>query len=91
MSPTIAYLTLEETAAILRVSPCTARQYARSGIIKARKIGKSWRFLEADLYEAGEANARPAASALSRSVPSRRVASSRVAQIARALRQRASR
>jgi hypothetical protein len=34
----------------------TARDYARRGIVAARKFGKNWRLLEVELREAGEEN-----------------------------------
>lgn len=52
----VVFLTLVQAAAILNVSPATARDYARRGLVPARKIGKHWRFLEADLYEVGVSN-----------------------------------
>jgi excisionase family DNA binding protein len=55
-SPRSVYLTLEEAAEILRVSAGAMRQYARQGIVPARKIGKHWRFLESELREAGQKN-----------------------------------
>lgn len=45
-----------QVAAYLGITEATAREYARRGIIPARKIGKHWRFLEADLHEVGTRN-----------------------------------
>ncbi len=42
-------LTTEEAAEFLSLTPYTIRDYARKGIIPARKVGKSWRFVKADL------------------------------------------
>jgi excisionase family DNA binding protein len=85
-SQRIVFLTLDEAAAVLKVSAGTMRQYARQGIVAARKIGKSWRFLESDLMHAGEANiVRRVVPSAMRRLP---VGSSRVAQIARNLRRR---
>src|ERR1700676_1742163 len=52
-------LTPAQAAAILNVSAATVRNSARKGIILARKIGKHWRFLEADLSQAGVQNSSP--------------------------------
>ena len=50
-------LTVEEVAALLGVHPQTVYDMARSGAIKARKIGRVWRFLPSDVsaYQRGEA------------------------------------
>ena len=42
-------LTTDETAEFLSLTPYTVREYAKNGIIPARKVGKSWRFVKADL------------------------------------------
>ncbi len=42
-------LTTEEAAAFLRLTPFTLRDYARRGILPARKMGKVWRFYKPDL------------------------------------------
>jgi excisionase family DNA binding protein len=55
-SPRVVYLTPEEAAEILKVTAGTMRQYARQGIVPARKIGKHWRFLETELMQVGEPN-----------------------------------
>ncbi|MDE2105827.1 MAG: helix-turn-helix domain-containing protein [Patescibacteria group bacterium] len=47
-------LTPAQAAEILGVSVAAMRRYARDEVVKARKIGKYWRFLEADLYAAGK-------------------------------------
>jgi excisionase family DNA binding protein len=83
------FLSVEEAAKILAISSATVREYARKGIVPARKIGKHWRFLEADLMQAGEPNVvrRAAVSVLRRSSP---IGNSRVAQIVRNARRRMS-
>jgi excisionase family DNA binding protein len=50
------FLNPAQAAEILGVSEATARQWARKGIVPARKIGKPWRFLESELREAGNKN-----------------------------------
>jgi excisionase family DNA binding protein len=89
MGGPIVYLTPEEASAILKVSPATVRQYARRGIVAARKIGKHWRFLESDLMQAGDPNYERSVtpSAMRRNLP---IGNRRVAQIARRLRGRQS-
>jgi len=42
-------LTTEEAAEFLRLAPFTVRDYARRGILPARKVGKAWRFYMPDL------------------------------------------
>ncbi|MFA5183618.1 MAG: helix-turn-helix domain-containing protein [Syntrophales bacterium] len=42
-------LTTEEAAEFLKLTPFTVRDYARRGILPARKVGKSWRFYKPDL------------------------------------------
>jgi excisionase family DNA binding protein len=41
--------TTEEAAEFLSLSPFTVRDYARRGILPARKAGKGWRFYKPDL------------------------------------------
>lgn len=43
------FLTLRETAAFLNVHPNTVRSQVRRGKLPGAKIGRGWRFLEADL------------------------------------------
>jgi excisionase family DNA binding protein len=43
------FLTLRETAAFLNLHPNTIRAQVRSGTLPGAKIGRGWRFLEADL------------------------------------------
>jgi excisionase family DNA binding protein len=80
------YLTPKQAAAILNVSTTTARDYARRGVVPARKIGKHWRFLEADLLAAGAGNGyelrRPPPRELRGPAPT----ASRVSEIARRVR-----
>lgn len=45
----IKQLTSREVARILSISEYTVREYARRGIIPARKIGNMWRFTETDV------------------------------------------
>jgi excisionase family DNA binding protein len=42
-------LNVRQAAALLGVHPNSVRAYAKSGEIPAAKIGRSWRFVEADL------------------------------------------
>ena len=42
-------LTTDDAAEFLSLTPYTVREYAKKGIIPARKVGKSWRFVKADL------------------------------------------
>ncbi len=42
-------LTTEEAAQFLKLTPFTVRDYARRGILPARKVGKGWRFFKPDL------------------------------------------
>jgi excisionase family DNA binding protein len=42
-------LTTNEAAEFLSLTPYTLREYAKKGIVPARKVGKSWRFVKADL------------------------------------------
>jgi excisionase family DNA binding protein len=42
-------LTLEEAAALLRVSPNTVYKMCREGKIPAAKVGRQWRILETEL------------------------------------------
>ncbi len=42
-------LNTEEAAEFLGFSPFTIREYAKKGIIPARKIGKEWRFYKPEL------------------------------------------
>ena len=39
----------EEAAQFLGLKPFTIREYAKRGMIPAKKIGKQWRFVKADL------------------------------------------
>lgn len=82
------YLTAKEAAVILKRKAATLRQYARAGVVPARKIGKGWLFLRSDLICSTNAlNALPlTGGSVSPSRGSR--SASRVAQIARNLRKR---
>jgi excisionase family DNA binding protein len=42
-------LTTEGAAAFLKLTPFTVREYARRGILPAKKAGKGWRFYKPDL------------------------------------------
>lgn len=50
-------LKAEEVAGMLQIHPRTVYELAREGKIKARKIGRVWRFLPSDVsaYQRGEA------------------------------------
>ena len=55
----MSFLNPTQAAKILGIAPDTVRAYARNGLVPARKIGKHWRFLEADLYRVGIKNQAP--------------------------------
>ncbi len=42
-------LNTEEVAEFLGLKPFTIREYAKRGTIPAKKVGKEWRFVKADL------------------------------------------
>ena len=44
-----AVMTLEEAAGFLKVSETTVYQLLRDGQLKARKVGREWRFLKSSL------------------------------------------
>ncbi len=44
-----AVMTLEEAAAFLKISETTVYQLLRDGQLKARKVGREWRFLKSSL------------------------------------------
>ncbi|MBI5443872.1 MAG: helix-turn-helix domain-containing protein [Deltaproteobacteria bacterium] len=44
-------LTVEETAAVLKVKPATVRKLLREGQLPGKRIGKSWRILEEELRQ----------------------------------------
>ena len=44
-----AVMTLEEAAGFLKVSETTVYQLLRDGQLKARKVGREWRFLKSEL------------------------------------------
>lgn len=48
-TPAASSLDLTEAAAFLGLHPDTLRERAAAGIIPGAKIGKTWRFLDADL------------------------------------------
>ena len=84
--PSTVFLTTTQAAAILSVSPTTICDYARRGIIPARKIGKHWRFLEAELMQAGEVNLAHARTTFRPQNQRQRLASGRIGQIAARIR-----
>ncbi|TPG21751.1 DNA-binding protein [Sphingomonas koreensis] len=45
-------LSVDEAAAVLKVHPNTVRAWVRAGRIPGAKIGRGWRFIEADLVAA---------------------------------------
>ena len=49
------YYTLEETAALLRVSRGSIRELLESGVARGIKIGRHWRILGRDLLQLPEA------------------------------------
>lgn len=42
-------MSTEEAAEFLGLKPFTVREYAKKGLIPAKKLGKQWRFVKADL------------------------------------------
>jgi excisionase family DNA binding protein len=42
-------MSTEEAGEFLGLKPFTIREYAKRGIIPAKKLGKQWRFVKADL------------------------------------------
>ncbi len=44
-------LTADEAAHLLRVSTKTVLMLAREGVLPGEKVGRSWRFVRADLLE----------------------------------------
>lgn len=44
-------LTIEEVAAMLKLSPFTVGQYLREGKLPGRKIGRHWRVLRSELEQ----------------------------------------
>ncbi len=54
-----ALLTLDEAAALLRLSRYTLYKMAAAGRIPAMKAGRQWRFSRRDLHEWLKANAKP--------------------------------
>jgi len=52
-------LNVEEAAELLRLSPYTVRELARTGKIPARKVGKEWRFSREALLRWLEGNDEP--------------------------------
>jgi excisionase family DNA binding protein len=83
------YLTPSEAATILKISADTIRDYAKRGILPARKIGKHWRFLESDILPCSTSDQKspaPTGGSVSRSRVRR--SDSQVARIARNVRRR---
>lgn len=81
-------LTIREAAERLKVRPGTMRVYARTGIVRGTKVGKSWRFNAADLpcYTSVQTSQGHTGGSGSRSAGLRY--GNRVAQIARNVRKR---
>jgi len=50
------YLTVKETAALVRHEPDTVRRWIQKGKLKARKVGKAYLLLESDVREFVEGN-----------------------------------
>jgi len=46
-----AVLTTEEATQYLKISKPTLLKHVRLGDIKAKKVGRSWRFLQSELYQ----------------------------------------
>ena len=53
MSPMVddRILTADEAAQYLKVSKTTLLNHIRQRKIKAKKVGRSWRFLQSELYQ----------------------------------------
>ena len=45
-------LTVGDVAALLDLKPYTVKEYARSGILPGRKLGRTWRFLRPEPEDA---------------------------------------
>lgn len=45
------FLTVEEVAALFKISAYKVREYARQGKLPGRKVGKAWRFKRDDIYK----------------------------------------
>jgi len=60
LSPSEVY-TLEEACRFLKVSASTARRWIKAGRLRARKIGRAYRFLGSDLLDSLEAAPSPVA------------------------------
>ena len=86
--PSTVFLTPTQAAVILNVSKVTVLDYARRGVVPARKIGKHWRFLEADLMQAGDLNLSHVRGSLRLQSRSQAIGRGRINEIARALRKR---
>ena len=41
-------MTVEEAAAILKLSPKTVREHCKTGLIKGTKVGRTWRILRSE-------------------------------------------
>lgn len=54
-------MTVEETAAALRVQPSTVRSWIRGGKLRAIKAGREWRVTQVDLEQFLNENANRAA------------------------------
>jgi excisionase family DNA binding protein len=52
------FMTVEEAAHALGVSPCTVREWAKAGKIPARRFGRLWRFDENEIQGAGKVECR---------------------------------
>lgn len=73
MNSTIKSLDLKEAAEFLGLHPSTLQARARGGVIPGAKVGRAWRFLDADLvdylraqYPANKAGEVPQSRAASR-------------------------
>jgi excisionase family DNA binding protein len=59
MTEAAEVLTSAEAAELLRVSVKTVLVLARDGTLPGEKVGRSWRFLRADLLEFVRGSSRP--------------------------------
>jgi excisionase family DNA binding protein len=55
------YLTVDDAAKVLAVSPYTLRQWLKAGKVRGIKIGTKWRVTRAALNELAQTNAPQAA------------------------------
>jgi excisionase family DNA binding protein len=64
-----AFLTVDETARLMKVRADTVRRWLRSGTVRGRKFGKSWRIAASELQrlEGEQLTSQPASQPASQS------------------------